>query len=174
MSVVDLGSGRVTATIPVERGPTGIALGADQRAVYVGHGFQGTKVTVIDTVTNAVVTSVPAGQQPPHVVAGRQQPRVYVGDLTGRVSVIDTRTNTVINSVVAVAKVGGLALTLDDARLVVTDSRANAVAVLDTATLGVLGTTAVGPIPLSPDIRGDNARAYIPEFGGGSISEIAL
>ena len=57
-------------------------------------------VSVIDTATNTVVTTVPVGDRPQGVAVNPAGTRVYVANnYANSVSVIDTATNTVVATV---------------------------------------------------------------------------
>jgi len=86
VSVVDITTNTVIATIPVGGAPTGVAAGPGGRA--------GT-VSVIDTATNTVIATVPVGTQPFGVAVTAGGTRAYVCNVDS-MSVIDTATNTVI------------------------------------------------------------------------------
>ena len=63
VSVVDLGSGEVTANVEVGERPWGIALSFDGSLLYTANG-PSNDVTVLDTETLEVVARIPVGASP--------------------------------------------------------------------------------------------------------------
>jgi len=73
VSVIDTATNTVAATIPLGFGPVGAAVTPNGKRVYVTHGrgdwssevtLAPNLVSVIDTITNSVVTTVTVGDQP--------------------------------------------------------------------------------------------------------------
>ncbi|MGO9508776.1 MAG: YncE family protein [Mycobacterium sp.] len=82
---------RVTATVPVGRSPSGVAVDPGTRTVYVTNMIDGT-MSVIDGSTRAVTATVPVGKIPVGVAVDPGTHTVYVtnkGD--NSVSVIESR-----------------------------------------------------------------------------------
>jgi YVTN family beta-propeller protein len=99
ISVIDLDQKRVTATVPVPRGPHGIAITPDNRWVYVASDGAST-VSVIDTATDKVVANVEVGKNPHGVAATSDGKLVLVGVYdTDSVALIDTASRKVVGSV---------------------------------------------------------------------------
>ena len=95
-------------------------------------------VSVIDTATNQVVATIPAGQKPAGVAAIPHGRRVYVSNPEGKnISVIDTESRTVIQTVAVGESPLGIAAHPDDTRVYVADWYLNKVFVLDATTLKV-------------------------------------
>ena len=87
--VVDVASGRVTATVPVGRLPRAIAASPDGHLLYVTNAWSDT-VSVIDSAGLKVVQTLPTGFEPTGVVVDRSGKTLYVANrLSGDVSVID-------------------------------------------------------------------------------------
>ncbi|HZJ01918.1 MAG TPA: beta-propeller fold lactonase family protein, partial [Gemmatimonadaceae bacterium] len=63
VSVVNLTSGTVAATIPVGRRPWGIALSRDGRTLYTANGLSNS-VSVIDVDSRKVTATIGVGQRP--------------------------------------------------------------------------------------------------------------
>ena len=79
-------------------GAWAVAASAQPRA-YVTN-FLSDNVSVIDTLTNTIVTTIPVGGGPFGVAVNAARTRAYVGNqFDDSVSVIDTATNTVIATV---------------------------------------------------------------------------
>ncbi|MGQ9630106.1 MAG: hypothetical protein ACUVXI_07285 [bacterium] len=115
VAVVDLTANSVIKTIPVGKGPEGMVVA--NRKLYVANtGFDLTNytygpgtVSVIDTATDEVATTVTVGTNPQAIAANSDGSRIYVvntGDYFsefGTISVVDTGTD----SVVATIEIGG-------------------------------------------------------------------
>lgn len=63
VSVINVATNTVVATIPVGSGPVGVALSPRGTRAYVSNQGSDT-VSVINTRTNAVITNIPAGNGP--------------------------------------------------------------------------------------------------------------
>jgi len=110
-----------------------------QARAYVASPCNNT-VAIIDTGTNAVVTTIPVGSEPFVLAVTPDGTRVYVANRTGQnVSVIDTATNTVV-STIPLGRGGatGIVITPDGTRVYVTAF--NTVFVIDTSTNTVIAT----------------------------------
>ena len=164
VTVIDVSTHAVIATVPVGAGPSGVAATPDGRFVYVtnnrGPEFS---VSVIDAESNSVVATVPVGPMPTGVVATPDGRFVYVllGG-TGAVTAIDTATNTVV----ATAQFGNgagyinLALGPDGRFLYIANAFLDSVTVLDTATGTVRATVPVGDAPFDVAVTPDGRFAY--------------
>jgi len=85
----------VVATIPVGRGPEGIALDPQSRRLYTANNDDNT-VSVINTETKTVTATIAVGQMPRRLALDPSTETLYATNTAGKsVSVIDTRTNTV-------------------------------------------------------------------------------
>src|SRR4249919_3779231 len=63
VSVIDISTGAVSATIPVGNSPIGVSITPDGRHIYVANFGDGT-VSMINTETNAVSAIIAAGRGP--------------------------------------------------------------------------------------------------------------
>ncbi|MBQ26537.1 MAG: hypothetical protein CMH81_00115 [Nitrospiraceae bacterium] len=63
VSVIDVDTNTVIATIPVEDAPNGVAITPDGTRAYVTNWLSNT-VSVIDVTTNTVVATIPVGDGP--------------------------------------------------------------------------------------------------------------
>jgi YVTN family beta-propeller protein len=94
-------------------------------------------VSVIDTVTNTVIATIPIGNSPDGVAVTSDGSRAYVTN-TGQVSAIDTATNTVIATVFVGDGPFGVAVTPDGSRLYITSEGSGTVSVIATASNTVI------------------------------------
>ncbi len=134
-----------------------------QTVAYVANN-QSNNVSVIDTATKTVATTIPVGTHPSGVVFSPDGGRVYVlnsGD--GTISVIDTATNTVTATIpVGGAGVDGpelLAIT-PDGKSVYAANELGSVFVVDTDTSSLVATV---PVPGADAIfiTPDGSHAYV-------------
>jgi YVTN family beta-propeller protein len=155
VSVISAATNTVVARIPVSGEPRGIAITADGAFAYVADiGFNG--VTVIDTSTNAVVTTIEGGEGY-DVAITPDSKFVYVA---GLVEIIDTETNTSVASVPA-GEESGLAFTPDGDFAFVGNTRRRSVQVIDTATQTIVNEIFVFFEPRDVAITPDGAFAYV-------------
>src|SRR5215211_5229812 len=94
VSVIDVATNTVVATVPVGSTPAAVAVTPDGTFAYVIH-FNST-VSVIDSATNTVVATVPVGSGSRAIAITPDGALAYITNASdGTVSVIDTATNTV-------------------------------------------------------------------------------
>ncbi len=182
VSVIDTATNMVTATItiPVDSGtptpfagPGGVAVSPDGSKVYVAN-IESNTVSVIDTATNTITTTIPVGSFPESVAVSPDGSKVYVtngtsGTTPGTVSVIDTATNTVIATIPAGVNPFGVAVTPDGSKVYVTNAASEGISVIDTATNTV--TTILGssePTGILPHtgvaVSPDGSKVYVGNY----------
>jgi YVTN family beta-propeller protein len=156
---------------------------ASQSFAYLTNQGDNT-VSVISTITNTVISTVPVGHQTPclAVSAGVPAPTVAVtpnggyayvtncGDNT--VSVVNTSTDTIVATVLVGNSPFGVAITPSGAFAYVTNTGDSTVSVIDTANNTVVSTVAVGNGPFGVAITPNGAFAYVVNGGGQSVSVI--
>lgn len=189
ISVIDTGINTVTATVPVGNSPSGIAVTADGKKVYIANSGNLTTtddtVSVIDTDTNTVTATVHVGSHPYGVGVAPDGTKIYVANLYSRtVSVVDTATNNVTTTVdidnspyeIVVNPTGtkvyvagtkkGYAAGTDDGFVSIIDTLNNTI----TATLDIVGGSPVG-LAVTPDGK----KVYVANSnisGNGTLSII--
>jgi len=189
VSVINVGSNKVVATVTVGTLPAGVAITPDGKHAYVTNRRDGT-VSVIDTETHTELTTVPVQYHPANVAITPDGSRAYVtnfGDplpIPGTtVSVIDTDPSSLtFNTVVAtIPGVGpgplGVAVTPDGAHVYVVNVLVGTVSVIDTDPSSptfntVVATVAVGPGPRAVAITPDGDHAYVTNFFNNTASVI--
>ena len=129
---------------------------------YITSEDDGT-VSVIDTATNTVATTIPVGRFPLGVAVNAAGTRAYVGNYEDQsISVIDTSTNTVVDTVsVSPNDVQGIAVSADGTRVYAVGGETGMVSVIDTATDTVIATIAVGRAPRSVAVNPAGTRVYV-------------
>ena len=113
LRVVDIQSGRVVHTVPVEHVPRGIALSPDGLSIYVTNAWSDT-VSVIDAETLKTVRTLPTGFEPTGIVSDRAGKTLYVANrLSNDISVIDVSTGQEVKRLLAGRGASYLALSAD-------------------------------------------------------------
>ncbi len=155
----------LTGVAPAVAGPPGYV---------VNHG-DGT-VSVIDTATNAVVSTVTVGSEPLGAAVHPGGTRAYVTNqvaISGTVSVINTTTNGVVATVPVGSRPSGVAVKLPGDRVYVTNRDDKTVSVIDAASNAVVGDPiAVGNNPLGIAIDPAGSPAYVVNKGTNDVSVI--
>jgi YVTN family beta-propeller protein len=140
---------------------------------YVGL-FKDNAIAVIDTATNALLTTIPIPTGPHGLVVTPNGSRVFASsDGDSKVSIIDTTTDTVMKTVEVGKSPHGLAITPDGTTVLAAVFGANVVAFIDAASGAVKGTVAVASphnIAVSPDGR----TAYVAAQGKGALALVVL
>jgi YVTN family beta-propeller protein len=191
VSVIDIATNTLVATIPVGGFPEALAITPDGTRVYVTNALDNT-VSVIDTATNTVVatisfvTSQDCAQSlcfsPFGVAITPDGTRAYVSNTTFSftVSVIDIATNTV-GATIPSGNAGfpvAVAITPDGTRVYVTTGGAaqgNTVLVIDTATNTVITSipvAAAGNPITAVAITPDGTSVYVTSLVSDTVSVI--
>jgi YVTN family beta-propeller protein len=123
LPVIDGGSYKVIATVPVGTSPAGVVVSPDGKQAYVANTGDST-VSVLNNGTNTVATTaaLPAGSSPMGLVLSPNGQFLYVADGgSNSASVVDTRTNAVTASVPVGSQPVGVAIASDGASVYVTN-----------------------------------------------------
>jgi YVTN family beta-propeller protein len=145
-SVVDVASGKATATVVVGTEPEGVAASPDGRRVYVTAETSNV-ITVIDARKEKTAANILVDPRPRATVFSRDGKRAWAtAEIGGTVMRIDVEKNRVVKRVRLRPqdKPVGLVLSPDEKRLYVATGRGNGVAVIDTATHRLLAITRDG------------------------------
>jgi len=99
VTVIDIPSNQIVATILVGTDPNGMAFTPDGRYGYVANGGSN-NVSVIDTSSNTVIATVPVGNQAATIAITPDGAFAYVGNLSDNtLSVIQISTNSVVATI---------------------------------------------------------------------------
>jgi DNA-binding beta-propeller fold protein YncE len=102
-----------SANIPVGAGTYAVAINHTTGLAYVGADCScGGSLVVIDTATDAVVTTITTVSTPTQIAIDEERNQIFAAHFTGGVSVIDGNTNTVVT----VLTPGGLGVAVDPVR----------------------------------------------------------
>jgi YVTN family beta-propeller protein len=175
VSVVDVATNTVTATIPVGCTPVGLAVNSSATRLYAAcSGSNNTKV--IDATTNTVIATpfTCTGASATDVAVDPAGTRVYFTCLgpANSVAIIDTATNTLSTTVPVGLFPIGVAFNPAGSRAYVSNNASNNVSVIDTATNTVTATIPVGLTPRGVAVNPAGTRVYVSNTGSNSVSVI--
>lgn len=179
LSVIDVHTDKVVATLKVGQGPVFAAPTPDGRQVYVVNASSG-DITVIDAIHDIETTTIPVGSGPQAVAFRQDGRRAYVTNFfDGTVSVISVTKKKVTATVPVGAFPGGLLVV--GHKLFVTNSADGTVSVINTLTNEVMATIPVGQSPIaSASTRRsgpgrwhhDLSLVFVANFDDGTLSVI--
>jgi len=167
-TAVNNGNSPVTATITATPVRTGY--------VYIANANDGT-VSVINSVTNLLVSVINVGRYPGGVSASNDGTRLYVvNGYPYSVSVINTATNAVIATIPINGSIEtGISVSPDGSRVYVANSSSTTsgiVSVINTTTNSVIATIGVGNNPSGVAISPDGKKVYVTNSSDGTVSVI--
>ncbi|WP_336054342.1 IPT/TIG domain-containing protein [Streptomyces sp. CA2R101] len=158
--------------IPVGHAPVKAAVTPDGRYVYVSN-FGSSSLSVIDTTTRSVITTIEVTNGPWGVEVAPDGLRAYVACFgTDSVAVIDTTTHSVTDTLSGLNKPIGLAVSPDGSRLYVASRGGSRVDVISTASESVIASVPVGTGPRNVAVTPDGTEVYVTEEGANSVSVI--
>jgi len=173
--VIDTATNTVTATVnaPNIYNPTSIAITPDGTKIYVGNNNGPQIVSVIDTTTYTVITTVGVGANPHYIAITPNGAYAYVTSwLYNNVYVINTTTNAVIATIPVGTHAQGAAVSPDGAKVYVTNSGDKTISIIDAATNIVTATIPVGNSPNGVEVSPDGSKVYVANTDDGTVSVI--
>jgi YVTN family beta-propeller protein len=171
VSVVDVGTDAVIATVPVGLEPVDVAITPDGKRAYVAN-MGDDSVSVIDIATSATVGApIAVGSQPRGIAITPDGSRAYVSNGGGdTVSVLDTATNSVLGGPLEIGtEPDGVAIS-PDGRFAFVAQRGGEISVIDTATNAVVDTVEDGLAPSRIAIGPRGGRGFVTNAGSSSVS----
>ena len=178
VSVIDTATGTVSDTIPVGKGPLGVAATPDGEHVYVTNIGGGT-VSVIRTATRKVSDTITVGGNPLGVAIAPDGKHAYVTtatktEMVGNVAVIDPATRDLSDAILDATS--GLpyevAVAHDSKHVYVTNEGGRTVSVIDATKGKVSDTITVGKGPYGLAITPDGKQVYVTNRDDGTVSVI--
>ena len=155
VSVIDIETHTVIATVGVEEGPQGLAVNSDASRVYVANS-DSDSVTVLDGNSQMAVVTIPVGRGPLGVAVSPDDQRVFVV-CREALWVIDAKSLSVEGTVPLTGTAAlGVAVSRDGRNAYVTSSSEGTVHVVDVQTLKVIEVLRLGGgvgIAVGPDGR---------------------
>lgn len=147
VSVIDLATNTVTATITTGMYPVGSAVSQIRSLVYITN-YNSRTVSVISVATNSVVATVPVAAKPSGIAVNPAGTQAYVVLIDGTVSVIDTQTNSVIASLpVGTTQLNGIVVDPSGKFAYVADFNPKMIRVIDLVNLKVAANIALAGNP---------------------------
>ena len=132
-------------------------------------------VALIDTSAHALVRTISTGKgsRPARLAFSPDENNVWVGlDGLAEAAVIDRSGNSTVRRVSAGNGFHQIAFTPDGKLVLITNTKANTVSVIDTSTLAKLSDIAVGNTPLKPVWMPKAERFYVPSINDPAMSVI--
>jgi YVTN family beta-propeller protein len=170
VSVIDVATGTLVASVPVAAGPHGMSISADGGTVYVG-GDGSSSVDVIDTVTDSVVRSIDVGKAP-HGLALVPDGSVLLAAVYGEdaIAFVDLA-RSAVTAKVAVAKPHTIAIRPDGKVAYVASQEPGkfALVVVDLERRSVARTIALDKPPRDLEFGFDGERLYITQAGVDAV-----
>ncbi len=165
-TATNAGNTALTATITVTPFIPGTEL------AYIPN-FGDNTVSVINTSTNTVVTTITVGTSPLGVTVSPDGNRVYITNYDGgTVSVINTATNTVSATLTVGTFPTGVIVSPDGTRLYVLNNGTGTVSVFNTSTNALISTVTLTSGLTGVTVSPDGSRLYVANAVAGTISVI--
>lgn len=173
VSVVDLATDRVVATVPVGRSPAGVAVAGPLGRVFVSNPDSRT-ISVIDMRQQRVVDTWDAGQGPVGIAVAADGARLFVADwYADHLLVYDTRAGRAAPAAVAVGRApAGVAAGGAGPIVFVAERDDDSVAVVDAVALRVRSRVRVGSHPFALLHDGARQRVYALNVQSNDLSVI--
>jgi len=169
VSVIDIESNNVVATIPVGSQPLGVAVNNTGTRIYVTNLDS---VSVIDGSSKSVIATLPLGGELTGVAVNPAGTRVYVGDLVSdTVKVIDASGNTVIATVPVGSAPRGVVVNPQGTRVYVANEASGSISVIDTATNKEIKKVQVAAGPMDTAINPAGTRLYVTHYWSNNPSD---
>ncbi|WP_169747828.1 AAA family ATPase [Pseudonocardia acaciae] len=170
-----------TLGAPIAAGatPAFVAATPDGQRAYVANA-DAKAITVVDTATNQVSTTIPVEAGPPQFLSfspdGR---RLYISIFNEQrtiamIGVLDTTTNQMVATVPVRTRPFASAVTRDGKRLYVPNHDSGSISVIDTATNAVIKDIKVAANPHWIDMSHDGTRAYMANHESNLICVLDL
>ncbi len=174
VSLVNLATGTVAATVPVGAGPWGVAVHPRGTELWITNRG-GRSVSVVDLATRTVSATIAVGRVPLGIVFDASGGRAYIASYgDDRVDVIDTTTRTVVGRFRVDRGPSSLVLDPAGQTLYVASFGADTVSALDPASGRLLARVRTAHKPLHLALDAGRGRLYVTNFGGGSVTVIGL
>jgi gliding motility-associated-like protein len=171
VSVADLTTNSVIATIPVAFAPGDAVASYDGSRVYISGGGFG-QITVINTLTRSVVGIINAGTEEIYtndlrfMAINRQGTRLYAAlEASNSIQVINTITNSIISNISLNGHTPvGITISPDGGKLYLNMQADNQIWVIDIATETITAKITVGTIGQQTAISPDGTKLYVLDF----------
>jgi YVTN family beta-propeller protein len=171
VSVIDVRTSRVVASVRVGRQPLSVAVSPDGATLYTANSGSG-NLSVISARTRRVVRAIPTGRFPSAVAVTPDGASVFVTNELAGVTVLDAASGTV-QARLATPSPFGVAISPDGARAYVTDLGPGDLTVIDTRMHQVSSTVSIGPTGTDPfTVQATADAIYVVNQGKNTLSII--
>lgn len=161
VSVVDIQTNWVVATIPVGDGPTAVSVSPDGTRVYVANSMSD-DISVIDAATQTVIATIDVGYNPISILQNPKGNKIFVANRdSGSISVISTTSLKVIHTFYVGTEIYGMTLNPAESKLYVTQTNIWQVSVFSTSSYALLTTLPVGDFPIGITFSPDGYYLYV-------------
>ncbi len=178
VSVIDLASQKVVATVPVGRSPAGVVASSRAGRVFVSNPDSKT-ISVIDMREQKVVGTLAAGDGPVGIDAAADGSRVYAADwYRNRLLVFDTRANAAASPGTPIASIAvgkapaGVAASDREGSVFVAERDDDSVALIDANAQRVRARVRVGSHPFALLFDAPRQRLYALNVQSDDVSVI--
>ena len=131
------------------------------------------RVSVINTITNTVIATIPVGSDPRHIVLNAAGDRAYVVSAgTSSISVIDTNTNAIQTTISVGSSPRYMVINNAGDRGYVANYASNSVSVINMITNTVIATRSVGVNPQHLALTAAGDKVYVAHGGSTSVRAI--
>ncbi len=188
LTILDGGTYKVAATLPLGKRPRGIHASPDGKTIYValsGSPIAGPDVDestlpppdksadgigVIDVVQRKLLRTIHGGSDPENFDVSKDGKHLYISNEDDEaVSIVDTASGTIEKTIKVGAQPEGVKVTPDGQHVWITSEETGTIAVLDPAAGKIVATFKVGHRPRSVAFLPDGSRAYVNAENDGTV-----
>ncbi len=152
------------------RGPTGIAVSANERKIYVSEGFG---LFAIDTNHEALF-SIPTESQGRVVLSPDERFAYVTEERNNRLVILDLEARVPVDTISVGQRPIDLAITPDGKKLYVANADSRDVSVIDVDSGEIASEIIIGGVPGEIGITSDGTRAYVTNVDRGVVSVLDL
>ena len=171
ISVIDATGNTFLTSIDVGQAPVDMAITPDGSKLFICNAGS-SSVSVIGTAGNNIVATIPVGSSPQCSALSSDGTNFYVSSYD-RISAINTANNTVKYLMLPTPFITGIALNADGSRLYASSQTSNAVLVINTVTNTVIKSIPAGNNPyLCLDLHPVGTYLYVANNGSNTVTAI--
>ena len=179
--VINGTSNSLASTIHVGTGPVGVSVNPNTNMIYVAnsgfgfntHPYQPGTVSVIDGLTNSVISTISVGNDPQGIAVNPNTNKIYVANQhDSTVSVINGSTNTIVSTIPVGSSPTYVAANPNTNMIYVANTGSNSLSVIDGSTDNVISTIQVGSKPVGIGVNPNTSKIYVANLDGSSVSII--
>jgi YVTN family beta-propeller protein len=188
LSVIDSGTHRVIATVPLGKRPRGIHASPDGKTLYValsgspiaGPGVDDSTlpppdksadgIGVFDVSRNKLIRIIPGGSDPENFDVSKDGKQLFIANEdTSTMSIVDVDSGKVIKTIKVGGEPEGVRVSPDGKKVFITSEEDGTIALLDPTAGRIVSTFKVGHRPRSIAFMPDGSRAYVNAENDGTV-----